>query len=752
MGRAAVLSSRAVSSDVRRVSVETSFRELDDVFLQTQTRIWLGEVLGTRLDDEIPVADLLADGKLLYQVSKVIWKMLLKNSMKLRYSKSYFGESVVSGKRSGRYMPYSNVDSFLKICQILGLSGIDLFSPSDVVEKRDIRRVCMCIRSVSKKARFKDVHVPDFDIVTYTVSMPKDMVKCIRRSLEKSHCRSTSAIESDPSMVSRPNGRKKHWGGADYVKHGNLHSEESNDAESSYHTEHPTKDNIWFNEGDSNSTFSQPFTDFCMKINSQTSCVDKETMKTPLSTSENFGFSPVDRNLGNASVLEDSGDNYTSEGDYISCQSGLSNFVSFNRESGTVFYRLSSAHKNSRCELGRGFFEENEDTEVSSTISVNSSSDKFESLDYEDLSEAEDSNSICGYESQDVLDYETSVDSSTNETAFGMKFQDIGSSTKPRLNVKVFGGTPSKHDIITTQNLNDSSEKDHFVSKVDITCETRQSRQEKVRIEEEVKVLVGCSRKTFAETSSELFYDPELDSRGLVITGNEQWNLFDANSTTLDQSMDCLANLDTLKEISSVPINGNDQSRETVSLPHNCISGSVSHDYEKGGTGSSGYFCSDLEPSVGGASMHSCGSKIENEPCKTAEYSENIEEGHKSRCSLDENGLHVIQLACMSREDAESCLESKDKHSENHEKLDRDKTEAPKHKTYKTVLLKSVAGGMTFIGAFFLFFHLRRKSSQDKFNETSIPSKEVVKARSGEIKRQQRGKVGGVYPGDKLRF
>ncbi|KAF6147911.1 hypothetical protein GIB67_014491 [Kingdonia uniflora] len=707
MGRAAVLSSRAVSSDVRRVSVETSFRELDDVFLQTQTRIWLGEVLGTRLDDEIPVADLLADGKLLYQVSKVIWKMLLKNSMKLRYSKSYFGESVVSGKRSGRYMPYSNVDSFLKICQILGLSGIDLFSPSDVVEKRDIRRVCMCIRSVSKKARFKDVHVPDFDIVTYTVSMPKDMVKCIRRSLEKSHCRSTSAIESDPSMVSRPNGRKYFLPAI----HRFLHEDKFT--------------NFLRGQGDD---------------------------ENPLSTSENFGFSPVDRNLGNASVLEDSGDNYTSEGDYISCQSGLSNFVSFNRESGTVFYRLSSAHKNSRCELGRGFFEENEDTEVSSTISVNSSSDKFESLDYEDLSEAEDSNSICGYESQDVLDYETSVDSSTNETAFGMKFQDIGSSTKPRLNVKVFGGTPSKHDIITTQNLNDSSEKDHFVSKVDITCETRQSRQEKVRIEEEVKVLVGCSRKTFAETSSELFYDPELDSRGLVITGNEQWNLFDANSTTLDQSMDCLANLDTLKEISSVPINGNDQSRETVSLPHNCISGSVSHDYEKGGTGSSGYFCSDLEPSVGGASMHSCGSKIENEPCKTAEYSENIEEGHKSRCSLDENGLHVIQLACMSREDAESCLESKDKHSENHEKLDRDKTEAPKHKTYKTVLLKSVAGGMTFIGAFFLFFHLRRKSSQDKFNETSIPSKEVVKARSGEIKRQQRGKVGGVYPGDKLRF
>lgn len=48
---------------------------------------------------------------------------------------------------------------FFQICQIMGLTGIDLFSPSDVVERRDTRRVCMCIRSLSIKARSKNLDV-----------------------------------------------------------------------------------------------------------------------------------------------------------------------------------------------------------------------------------------------------------------------------------------------------------------------------------------------------------------------------------------------------------------------------------------------------------------------------------------------------------------------------------------------------------------------------------------------------------------
>jgi len=113
-----------------------------------------------------------------------------------------------------------SVTSNIQICKILGLTGVDLFSPSDVVEKRNTRKVCMCIRSFSKKSRSMNINVrkflhvpynlnllllfliskqrsfadektwsqvPDFDIVTCMVTMPKDLVGCMRRSLELSH-------------------------------------------------------------------------------------------------------------------------------------------------------------------------------------------------------------------------------------------------------------------------------------------------------------------------------------------------------------------------------------------------------------------------------------------------------------------------------------------------------------------------------------------------------------------------------------
>ena len=47
----------------------------------------------------------------------------------------------------------------LQICKILGLTGVDLFSPSDVVERRNTRKVCMCIRSFSKKSRSMNINV-----------------------------------------------------------------------------------------------------------------------------------------------------------------------------------------------------------------------------------------------------------------------------------------------------------------------------------------------------------------------------------------------------------------------------------------------------------------------------------------------------------------------------------------------------------------------------------------------------------------
>ncbi|CAL9054639.1 unnamed protein product [Musa banksii] len=224
---------RADSPEVVRVSEaspESSFRELDDVFLQTQARIWLGEVLHIRFDEETPIADLLADGELLFQVSKVVWKMLLKKHVELKSSKIFIYERTSFAKHDGKYMPYPKVDSFLKICQILQLTGVDLFSPSDVVEKRDTRRVCMCIRSLSKKARLKNLSVPDFDVVTYTIAMPTDLVGGIRRSLEQSRCSSSSS--GSYSMDFRRFYRQKGYSGQHDQSH--EYCSESDEAESSF--------------------------------------------------------------------------------------------------------------------------------------------------------------------------------------------------------------------------------------------------------------------------------------------------------------------------------------------------------------------------------------------------------------------------------------------------------------------------------------------------------------------------------------
>ncbi|CAI8619234.1 unnamed protein product [Vicia faba] len=210
--------------------VESSFRELDDAFLQTQTRIWLGEVLQIRLDENFITSELLADGELLFQVSKVIWKLLLEKHMELRHIKAYKNHPFSSKRNSGIYRPYSNVDSFLKICKILGLIGIDLFTPSDVVERKNTRRVCMCIRSFSKKARSISINVPDFDIVTCMVAMPKDMVGCIRRSIELSQ---SINVDSSSQQLLNPATRKSSQGysvtssNRDYV----TYSDSANDTE-----------------------------------------------------------------------------------------------------------------------------------------------------------------------------------------------------------------------------------------------------------------------------------------------------------------------------------------------------------------------------------------------------------------------------------------------------------------------------------------------------------------------------------------
>lgn len=120
-----------------------------------------------------------------------------------------------------------------QVCQKLGLTGVDLFSPPDVVEKKEIRRVCSCIRALSKKARARHLEVswivcrrlrgrhptfwhwtlflcyfaqvPEFDYVTHTsVSMPTEFVGGIRDSLRQASANNSPSNLTPDKVILRP--------------------------------------------------------------------------------------------------------------------------------------------------------------------------------------------------------------------------------------------------------------------------------------------------------------------------------------------------------------------------------------------------------------------------------------------------------------------------------------------------------------------------------------------------------------------
>jgi hypothetical protein len=56
-------------------------------------------------------------------------------------------------KNNSKYQPFASVEAFLKVCKEVGLQDLDVFNPSDVVDKKDIRHVCVCLRRLSKNGR-----------------------------------------------------------------------------------------------------------------------------------------------------------------------------------------------------------------------------------------------------------------------------------------------------------------------------------------------------------------------------------------------------------------------------------------------------------------------------------------------------------------------------------------------------------------------------------------------------------------------
>ncbi|CAH9123297.1 unnamed protein product [Cuscuta epithymum] len=367
---------REVAAGSASISAESSFRKLDDVFLQTQTRIWLSEVLNVSLlNEELPISDLLADGEILYEVSKVIWDMLLAKTPELRHIKY---KPLHSQKSSGRFRPYSNVDSFLKICKILGLNSIDLLSPSDVVERRNARKVCICIRTVSKKARSKHLKVPDFDMVTYTVSMPKDMVGCIRRSWETSQ----HSVSSSSSYCSYKDHQRRK------VREYDSWSEESDEAESKYNGKHH-----WISDRD-NSPGAESRT------------------KQRMFHSHKVNFDRVDCSPGSYASVQDS--NFENEeGNYISdylafsdsviCGTDGNGPVLLEGEDNNIF-NFFTGKDSCWSKTGQRVLDsdDTDDLEVSSTASMSSLLGRVLNLEYDDRFDLD--GSLNGESHNEMLD------------------------------------------------------------------------------------------------------------------------------------------------------------------------------------------------------------------------------------------------------------------------------------------------------------------------------------------------------------
>ncbi|KAL6498091.1 hypothetical protein OROGR_028488 [Orobanche gracilis] len=413
-------------------STESSFREVDEVSLQTQTRNWLGEVLNSRLNEDLHLSDLLQDGEILFEVSKAVWNLLLTKCMELRHLKHKYGPFGCR-RSSGRYRPYSNVDSFIKICKILGLSGIDLFSPSDVVEKRNIRKVCICIRALSKKARSKQLSVPDFDMVIYSVAMPKNMVGLLRKNLESSQYTSSSSSYSS-RMVSRMKPKQENLYALSTGDDNSSSSEESDEAESRYMGENSFSPAGKVDYADGvNTDLENSLESQCLEEFKHESASLLETVqpfsKQHLDRMSSFGgishafkdarHSPlgdctaianIDFALENdCSVVGDSSRVNDGESNYISNYLAFSdlmvhaadgrNSIIHDGEDNMYDFFVNVDSQGLTSSNGRSFLNGDEDLEVSSTTSMSSVLGRLLNLEFDDQFDEDDSSSANDHSS-----------------------------------------------------------------------------------------------------------------------------------------------------------------------------------------------------------------------------------------------------------------------------------------------------------------------------------------------------------------
>ncbi|CAI7782839.1 unnamed protein product, partial [Closterium sp. NIES-53] len=100
-------------------------------------------------------------------------------------------ESGGSGFKRAYWHACTNVERFLKVCRRVGLRDVSLFTSPDLVDGRDVRRVCLCLRTLSKRL----VGIRDFDGIMVTASSAAR-----QRLISSSSSASTSSFSSNPCV------------------------------------------------------------------------------------------------------------------------------------------------------------------------------------------------------------------------------------------------------------------------------------------------------------------------------------------------------------------------------------------------------------------------------------------------------------------------------------------------------------------------------------------------------------------------
>ncbi|XP_011013858.1 PREDICTED: uncharacterized protein LOC105117795 isoform X2 [Populus euphratica] len=748
-------------------SSESSFRELDDVFLQTQARIWLGEVLQTRSDEQLPIADLIADGELLFETSRVIWRMLSTKHMELRYVKAYKYEPFASRRSCGsRYLPYSNVDSFLKICKILGMAGIDLFSPSDVVEKRDTRKVCMCIRSLSKKARSSHLNVPDFDIVTYTVAMPTDMVGNIRRNLELSHHSFSSSASKTPHHEPRQRSRQ-------------MNSDSMNSLGASLSVKGHSSVQCSLELEDQNQHIDE-----CSKrqwhedhLNESTRSIYSQHLENDHHLDGGLSTSVVESNmyLGSRS-------SYTENRTKHSCENSGMDLIHFNR---SLEDDASVVGDSEDCSTPRG--NRNDDVEVSSTSSMSSVSGPVQKLNFEDQLDEEDdfntvwfpesSNSKVTFlikksldrsESQEKVIYNTPVGSlitDCEESPFDMKVTDIGFSSK--LSVPCTQIEHSDHAFLhksgscmsqANTDLGYGEERELFADWSSFSHEFNQWDQKGKHRFAVVPTRASSLSLSQVDSPEENLPSVQSKARGDAlwpentnikgIIGDNGTEGHNATMVESDLENGKLPN----KCLQTTCFNSIKNNTHKESDSPDRISAMV--DSEKSHEFKSSKDSSGFQQLCDSSVFQSQGPQIPDEHrCSTTGYSENVGE-NSDQVSIYAKKDTICSTENMDRVDDQDHEKVQILAIENSNVTEGLSVEKADCKPPRRPLLKTVAKGTAVVGVLLFLLHFR-KNDTEKTDQSVKQSNRLRKANGqnfSSLKSQKGSRTNRMYPAEKLRF